>query len=39
MLCSMQDLSSQPGIQPVPPKVEVQSPNHRSAREFPSIIS
>ena len=31
----MRDLSSRPGIEPVPPAVEVQSPNHWTAREFP----
>ena len=33
--CSMRDLSPQPGIEPVSPAVEVQSPNHWTAREFP----
>ena len=31
----MRDLSSRPGIEPVPPAVEAWSPNHWSAREFP----
>ena len=31
------DLSSQPGIEPVPPAVEAQSPNHWTAREFPEV--
>ena len=29
-------LVPQPGIEPVPPAVEAQSPNHWAAREFPS---
>ena len=28
-------LVPQPGIEPVPPAVEVRSPNHWTAREFP----
>ena len=32
-LCSMQDLSSQPGIEPRPPALEVQNLNHWTARE------
>ena len=35
-LC-MQDLSSWPGIKPVSPAVEVQSPNHWIIREFPIL--
>ena len=31
--CSMQDLSSQPGIEPRPPALEVQNLNHWNARE------
>ena len=31
----MQDLSSRPGIEPVPPAVEAQSLNHCTAREVP----
>ena len=34
---SMQDLSSQPGIKPVPPAVEAQILNHWSIREFPEL--
>ena len=37
MPCGMWDLSPQPGIEPVPPAVGVQSPNHCTAREFPQI--
>ena len=33
--CGMQDLSSGPGIKPVPPAVEVQSPNHWTSRKMP----
>ena len=33
--CHLQDLSSRPGIEPASPAVEVQSPNHWTAREFP----
>lgn len=32
-LCSMQDLSSQPGIESRPPALEVQNLNHWTARE------
>ena len=32
-LCSIQDLSSQPGIEPRPPALEVQNLNHCTARE------
>ena len=37
MSCGMQDINSQPGIEPVPPAVEAQSPNHWTTREFPSV--
>ena len=33
----MQDLSSQPGIEPEPPAVEVWNPNHWTTRGFPAI--
>ena len=33
MVCGI--LVSQPGIEPMPPVVEAQSPNHWIAREFP----
>ena len=35
----MQDLRSRPGIEPVPPAVEVQSLNHWTAREVPPTFS
>ena len=31
-------LVPQPGIEPMPPAVEVRSPNHRTTREFPYVI-
>ena len=31
-------LVSQPGIEPVPPAVEAQSPNHWTSREFPFLL-
>ena len=31
-------LVPQPGIEPMPPAVEVQSPNHWTAREFPAVL-
>ena len=30
-------LVPRPGIEPVPPEVEAQSPNHRTAREVPQV--
>ena len=38
MSCGMQDINSQPGIEPVPPAVEAQSPNHWTTREFSMCI-
>ena len=38
MSCDMQDINSQPGIEPVPPAVEAQSPNHWTTREFSMCI-
>ena len=35
VLCSMWDLSSQPGIKPAAPALAVWSPNHRTTREVP----
>ena len=35
MPCGLQDLSPQPGIEPLPSTVKAQSPNHWIAREFP----
>ena len=35
MPLGMRDLSSQPGIEPAPPAVEVWSLNHWTAREVP----
>ena len=37
MPCSMRDLSSWPGIEPVSLAVEARSPNHWTAREVPEI--
>ena len=34
---SMWDLSSPPGIKPLPPEVEVRSPNHWTIREVPYL--
>ena len=34
----MRDLSPQPGIEPRPPAVEVQSSNHWTAREVPRSL-
>ena len=36
--CGMQDLSSQPGMEPVPPAVEAQGLNHWTAREVPRTL-
>ena len=36
MLCSMWILLPQPGIEPTPPALEVQSLNHWTTREVPS---
>ena len=35
MTCGLWDLVSQPGIEPGPLAVEVESPNHWTTREFP----
>ena len=35
MPCSMQGISSQPGIKPVPPAMKVQNLNHWIARKVP----
>ena len=32
-------LVPRPGVEPVPPAVEAQSPNHWTAREFPLLVS
>lgn len=34
---ALQDLSSLARINPVPPALEAQNPNHRAAREFPAF--
>ena len=38
MPCSLQDLSSLPGIKLTPPAVEVRSPNYWTTREFPESL-
>ena len=38
VLCSMWDLSSQPGIEPISPALESQSPNHSTVREVPILV-
>ena len=38
MPCGLQDLGSQPEIEPVPLVIEVQSPNHWTARDFPMVF-
>ena len=37
--CSLWDLSSRPGMEPVPPAVEEWSPNHWTTREVPGVYS
>ena len=39
MPCSMQGISSQPGIKPEPSAVKAQSPNHWTTGEFPSVTT
>ena len=38
MPCVMQDINSPPGIEPVPPAVDAQSPNYWTSREFSTCI-
>ena len=38
-LCSVWDLSSQPGITPAAPALAVWSPNHRTTRESPEYAT
>ena len=37
-LCGMRDSSPQPGIEPMPRALAVQSLNHRTTREVPIIL-
>ena len=39
VLCGTQDVSSRPGIEPVPPAMDVQSANHWTTWEVPACIS
>ena len=38
-LCGLRDFSYQPGIEPTPPAVKLDSPNHWSAREVWTVNS